>query len=536
MPRVKSVLIVGGGSSGWMAASGLQHARPELDITVVESSDVPTVGVGEATLNSFHSFLLSVGLHEDEFLHTVGGSLKLGIRYRGWSARDFWHPFGEVMFPRPFLDRWMSDRAEGTGARFDVPFDEYGGLGTWDLAGAYRAPKRLGDPEYDTRSVLYGYHMDAGLFAELLKQRARADGVHHIVDHVVDVTCGSAGIAGVRTRARGTLTADLYVDCSGFRSLLLGDALSEPFESFSQYLPNDSAVAFGRLRGTENPLRPFTTANAMRHGWSWNIPLWARDGTGYVYSSAFCDRATAEREMVAFLGTEAELTEPNHLTMRVGKSRRTWVDNCVAVGLAGGFIEPLESTGLLTVEIAVDQLAQTLDGGDYDDGLRDAFNDGFSHLYDNIRDFLVLHFRTAARRDTEYWRACTGDPLMVPPRVADFIDRWQHGDVPWNAPWPFAVGSWMYILDGNGVRPGTPARAGRVPAALDARAIQRRAERVESRATLPSTRHFLADVRARYEAGERASSVLPTTDEVWRANYERSFWGPEHEGFVHGAR
>ena len=195
-----------------------------------------------------------------------------------------------------------------------------------------------------------------------------------------------------------------------------------------------------------------------------------------MYSSAFCDRAEAEREMVAFLGTEAEITEPNHLTMRVGKSRRTWVGNCVAVGLAGGFIEPLESTGLLTVEIGVDQLAQTLEGGDYDDALRDAFNDGFSQLYDNIRDFLVLHFRTAARRDTDYWRACTGDPLMVPARVADFIDRWEHGEVPWTAPWPFAVGSWMYILDGNGRRPGTPLRAGRVPSAVDARAVQRRAD------------------------------------------------------------
>ena len=146
MPRVRSVLIVGGGSSGWMAASGLQRARPELDITLVESSDVPTVGVGEATLNSFHSFLLSVGLHEDEFLHTVGGALKLGIRYRGWSARDYRHPFGEVMFPRPFLDRRMAARAAGAGARFDVPFDEYGGLGTWDLAGAYRAPSSSAIP------------------------------------------------------------------------------------------------------------------------------------------------------------------------------------------------------------------------------------------------------------------------------------------------------------------------------------------------------------------------------------------------------
>jgi tryptophan halogenase len=515
-----------------MTAAGLQHARPELAITLVESSDVPTVGVGEATLNSFHSFLLTAGLHEDEFLYTVGGAIKLGIRYRGWSDRDYWHPFGEVMFPRGFVDPWMAARA----AAGDVPFDEYGGLATWDLAGAYRAPKFTGDPEYETRTVLYGYHMDAGRFAELLKVRARDAGVTHLVDHVVGVTRGHEGIAAVHTREHGALTADLFVDCTGFRSLLLGDALAEPFVSFSQYLPNDSAVAFGRLRGTENPLRPFTTANAMRHGWSWNIPLWARDGTGYVYASAFCDPGEAEREMVDFLGVEAPVTEPNHLKMRVGKSRRTWVDNCVGVGLAGGFIEPLESTGLLTVDIAVDQLAQTLAGGVYTEELRDAFNDGFSQLYDNIRDFLVLHFHTAARRDTEYWRACTGDPHMVPPRVADFVARWRRGEPPWAAPWPFAVGSWMYILDGNGVRPGRPARRARRDPAAAAAADRRRTERLALAGRLPSTREFLADLRARYEAGDRFDASLPTTEAVWAAQYERSFWRPEHEEFVHGVR
>ena len=161
--------------------------------------------------------------------------------------------------------------------------------------------------------------------------------------------------------------------------------------------------------------------------------------------------------MIEFLGTEADITEPNHLTMRVGRAGAPGSTTASRWGSQAGSSSRSSRPGLLTVEIGVDQLAQTLEGGDYDERLRDAFNDGFSQLYDNIRDFLVLHFRTAARRDTEYWRACTGDPLMVPPRVADFIDRWQHGEVPWTAPWPFAVGSWMYILDGNGVRPGRPA-------------------------------------------------------------------------------
>ena len=527
MEVVRSVLIVGGGSSGWMTAQALKANRPELSITLVEASDIPTVGVGEATLNTLHGFLLPAGIHEDEFLYETSGSIKLGILYRGWSDRDYWHPFGEVWFPTAYLNRWVQERVLlGENA---TPFEEHGGLGTYELARTRRAPKFIGDGEYDTRTLLYGYHIDAGLFAELLKKRAKAAGVRQLIDHVVKVEIGPSGITGIQTKANGTLTADLYIDCSGFRSLLLYDGLLEPFQSFSRYLPNDSAVAFGRLRGEENELRPFTSANTMRHGWSWNIPLWHRDGTGYVYSSAFCTKEEAEREQIDFLGGEAMITEANHLKMRVGKSKRTWVANCVAVGLSGGFIEPLESTGLALVVIALDELCQRLQGGGYEDSDRKQFNAGFSALYDGIRDFLVLHFATAQREDTEYWRACRHDATMLPPAVADVLERWDRGEPPVRAPGPFQPGSWMYILDGNGRWPSSlPADADvGVSPDDDAAAARRRQERIELARKLPSLRAYLADVRRRYEAGDRQAGPLPTPDDIWEAHRTRSFWPAE---------
>ena len=429
--RVQTVLIVGGGTAGWMTALALARGAKELSITLVEASDVPTVGVGEATLNTLAGFLIPAGITEDELLARCDGSLKLGIRYCGWSARDYWHPFGEVVFPAPFLHRWIDQRVAGGPAR---RFDDYGGLGTWELARERLAPKYPEDPPYQTRTVQYGYHLDAGKFAVLLRERAIGAGVAHLVDKVDDVVAGTHGVDAVVLHERGRISADLFVDCSGFRSLLLGAALHEPFESYSQWLPNDSAVAVHRHRDESDPLDPFTTATALSAGWAWTIPLWGRDGTGYVYSSAHVDAARAEAELLAWLGPEAEVTNLTHIGMRIGRRRRSWVGNCVAVGLSGGFVEPLESTGLALIDIAQELLVRELASGGYGDSGRDHFNAALGHLYEGIRDFLALHFVTAARCDNDYWRQVTTDEVMVPPRVADVLERWDRGLAPLGAP------------------------------------------------------------------------------------------------------
>ena len=516
MPRVRSVLIVGGGSSGWMAASGLQHARPELDITLVESSDVPTVGVGEATLNSFHSFLLSVGLHEDEFLHTVGGALKLGIRYRGWSARDYWHPFGEVMFPRPFLDRWMADRAAGAGARFDVPVRRVrrarhlGPRGRVPRAEAARrsrvrhplravrlphgrgAVRRAAEAASTRRRRAPHRRPRRRRRARARRHRRRAHArARHAHRRPLRRLLGVPQPAA-RRRARRAVRVVLAVPAERLRGRVRAAARHrEP-----------AAAVHHRQRDAPRLVVEHPVVGARRHRLRVLVgvlrPRRGRAGDG---RSSSAPRPSSP----------SPTTSPCAWARAGARGSATASRSGSPVGSSSRSSRP----GLLTVEIGVDQLAQTLEGGDYDDALRDAFNDGFSQLYDNIRDFLVLHFRTAARRDTEYWRACTGDPLMVPARVADFIERWQHGEVPWTAPWPFAVGSWMYILDGNGVRPGVPA-ARRVGcrARVDARATQRRHERARLRATLPSTREFLArsarPLRSR-RPRDRRRSRPPTT-------------------------
>lgn len=521
---VERILVVGGGTAGWMTALALAVAHPRIAVALVESSDVATVGVGEATLNTLAGFLIPNGIGEDEFLARCDGSLKLGIRYRGWSARDYWHPFGEVTFPAPFLHRWMQERAvRGASAR---TFDDYGGLGTWDLAAAGVAPKRLDDPPYESRTVQYGYHLDAGRLAVLLREKAVAAGVTHLVDHVEGVERGGRGVDAVVLRDRGRFEADLFVDCSGFRSLLLGGALGEPFESFDAWLPNDRAVAAHHLRSEEAPLDAYVTATALSAGWAWTIPLWSRDGTGYVYSSSHLTPAQAEDELMRHLGTGREITNVNHIRMQVGKRSRSWIGNCVAVGLAGGFIEPLESTGLALVDIAQELLIERLANGRFDAGGRDTFNAALSDLYDGIRDFVAVHFVTAGRADTDYWRQATTDPSMVPPRVAEVLDAWDRGVAPMHAPGPFHPGSWAYILDGNGRWPSAVAHVRTAVARSDdIAAALRTAQRQVLATTLPPLRTWLAHARQRYAAGQ-STAPLPDPDTLWEQAAARSFAKP----------
>lgn len=497
-----------------MTALSLAQAHPRLDITLVESPDVATVGVGEATLNTIQGFLVPNGIHEDELFGRCDASIKLGIRYAGWSDRAYWHPFGEVLHPPEFVNRWVGVRAlEGAAA---PPFDEVGGLGTWDLAADGLAPRTVDDPEYVSRTVEYGYHLDAARFAALLTERATAAGVGHVLDHVEGVERGPAGIAAVVLRDQGRLDADLYVDCTGFGSLLLGGALDEPFDSYARWLPNDRAVAVHRARDADAPVEPFVTATALGNGWAWNIPLWGRDGTGYVYSSAFCDPADAEAELLAHLGADAELSNLGHLEMRVGARRRVWVENCVAVGLSGGFIEPLESTGLAMIDIAQAELAARLAGGGYEPTDRDDVNGIFTELYEGIRDFIALHFVTAARADTAYWKTCTTDASMVPDRVAEILERWDQGLAPHAAPGPFHPSSWIYILDGNGRWPSARAatkawvsRQDEIDAAL------RHAVRRAAAPKVPTMAEYLGEARRRWDSGERSPGPTPEVVRRW---------------------
>jgi tryptophan halogenase len=301
-----------------------------------------------------------------------------------------------------------------------------------------KAPRHRYHEPY-SGSLRYSYHVDAARGATYFEERTTRLGVRHVRDDVVTVSLQDDGqIAAVRTRDHGVLTADLYLDCSGFRSVLLADALGEPFLSFSPHVLCDRAIAAQTAYADNASIPAYTTARAMRHGWLWDIPLFSRRGVGYVYSSGHVSDDEAERDFRRALGTARFHLEPRRIRMRVGRSRRFWVNNCVGVGLAAGFIEPLESTGIYLIEVALRCLIDTLRRRRWSPHEADRFNRLLAQVYDDIRDFVVLHYAVSNRNDTEFWRDNNIDraPLSLRARLA----VWEAAPPSkWDVPSRFAV-------------------------------------------------------------------------------------------------
>ena len=473
---MRKVVVVGGGTAGWLTAlSVARRLAPTAEVVLIESPGIGAVGVGEATVPTMPATLGRLGIGEDEFLHHCDATFKLGIRFVGWRHGSldgdpdvYWHPFGVLPAldgtPDGLIGRWLAAGRRGFAREcFETP----------RLCEAGRAPKRDWQPDF-RGLVPYAYHMDAGRFAALLESHARAAGVRHVEDRIVRVARDERGwIDAVFTESGGSLTADLFFDCSGFRSLLVGEALEEPFHSLADRLVCDRAVAIW-VDG-EEAVPPFTTATALRHGWVWQIPLNGRVGTGYVYSSQFLDAGGAEGELRDFLGTVSSGCDARHLALRVGHLRRCWVKNCVAIGLAGGFIEPLESTGIFLIEAALHQLEEI----GVDPGRRGELNRGMAALYRELADFIVLHYCLTERDDTEFWRL-QRSALETSTSLAEQVERWQRGLAPRIGDQPYRIfgeGSYACILDG--LRPASGARDGADPQ-LDAvlEAVAARAERM----------------------------------------------------------
>lgn len=509
--HARRVLIVGGGTAGWITASLLRRAAPaEVTISLIESSDIPTVGVGEATLPGIRTLLRYIGIDEAEFLAEADASFKLGIRFLGWNpSRPYWHPFGAVTGPGVLADDWL--RAAATG---DVPpIDSVLGQGIWDIAAANLAPQSAGCQPYTGDLPVYAYHLDAGRLAELLKKHAIAAGVRHVVDNVTGVDVRPDGwITQVQTEAHGAQPADLFFDCSGFRGLLINGALGEPFEPFGQQLWCDRAVALnvpGRpaVRGDVAPYTSSTTAEA---GWIWQIPLFSRSGNGYVYSSAYLEQDQAEAELRAFLGVGDDVAA-RHIRIRTGKSRRVWVGNCIAVGLSGGFIEPLESTGIALIQDVGEFFVHFSPDLAWDDVFAAKLNGFMTASYDFIRDFVACHYVTATRSDTPFWRDVRQDPAVRTALIDEVLALWdrgqlhniQHADGSRPAFRPY---SWAYIIGGNGVLPqGAPA------APVDPAELARAREELDGKTAavralaglLPDNRERLRDLRQAWARGER---------------------------------
>lgn len=517
-PSANRVLIVGGGTAGWMTASYLTAAfGDKISITVVESDRVGTIGVGEATFSDIRHFFHFLRLEEEQWMPACNATYKLAVRFENWRepGHHFYHPFEQVTSIEgfPLTDWWLQ---QGPSARFDKDC-----FVLTSLCDAERNPRYLdgslfdqdfveGHPDNENRSTIseyqgaqfpYAYHFDASLLAKYLTGYGVQRGVKHIVDDVVDVVLDERGwIDHVVTQEHGDLDADLYIDCTGFRGLLLNGALGEPFVSYQDTLPNDSAVALQvPLDMKERGIRPCTTATAMDAGWIWTIPLFGRIGTGYVYARDYCEPEEAERTLREFVGPEAAEAEANHIRMRIGRSRNSWVNNCVAVGLSGGFVEPLESTGIFFIHYAIEQLVKYFPGADWDPHLRTLYNSSMAHCMDGVREFLVLHYKGAKRADNQYWQ--DAKTRTIPDGLAERLEMWQAKLPDAESILPYYHGlppySYMCILLGAGAIPVKPspalALADGTAAAKQFSLLRDKARRLVE--TLPTQYEYFAHMR-----------------------------------------
>ncbi len=430
---IRKILIVGGGTAGWFSAAFLARllessAGTACEIGLIEASDIPTVGVGEATIPPILQFFARLGVPEPEFMRACQASFKLGIKYAGWTPDGpdsyFYHPFfiGETSRLLDFSNLWLWQRLNGNAS---TPYAEACHVST-TFAEHQRAPKLATSGDYQA-PVSYAYHLDAGLLADYLKHRFRHK-IRHIVDKVTEVVKAEDGsIDHLVTEAHGRLHADLYLDCSGFQGLLIDKSLQEPFDSYHDCLLNDRALAAQVPYPNAAQRSPYTTARAMSSGWCWDIPLFHRRGVGYVYSSRFVSDEQAELEFRRQLGPPAEGVEMRQIRMRVGRHRNLWVKNCVAVGLAGGFIEPLESTGLDLVQKGLTALLHCFPDKSFNPALAGVYNETMTRYYDQIRDFIALHFCVTSRRDTDYWRACAED-LALSDSLRHLLRVWREAN------------------------------------------------------------------------------------------------------------
>ncbi|MEX2496696.1 MAG: tryptophan halogenase family protein [Woeseia sp.] len=427
-PERKKVLIVGGGSSGWIAAAYLDAAlnrngSKTVDIGLVESPDIPRIGVGEATIPSIKHILAVIGIEEREFMRRVDGTFKQSIKFTNWlhgGGEHYYHAFARIL-PTPVDTtgpRWLkSDRS--------MPF-----MNTVSaqpvLCDMNIAPQMLGSWDFGP-PLTYAFHMNALKFADYLCELATARGVEHHLDHVTNVDVAETGqISAVNTKGGRKLEADLFIDCTGFAALLIEKALGIGFVDCSQWLLCDRAVIMNVPYEQHYPgyVRPYTTATALSSGWVWEIPLQDRRSLGYVHSGAFIGAEEAERELRAFEGPHAAELDSRVVRFKVGHRAKAWAGNCIAVGLAGGFIEPLESTGLYLSDLATVMLSEHFPWGEDMAPLAFRFNRIMANRFYEILDFINMHYCMSRRGDSEFWQEVVR-PEHITDRLAAKLDFWR---------------------------------------------------------------------------------------------------------------
>ena len=494
---MKNIVILGGGTAGWMAANLLQKRwrQKGVNITVVESPDIGIIGVGEGSTPLLKEFFDSLDISESEWMPQCNATYKNGISFNNWSTvsgyESYFHPFPCSLDFATFglLYKYTALRRSGVDVlahpnRFSL------------MAGLTQKKLAPLPAENFPFHFQYGYHFDSVLIGKFLRGKAKESGVSHIEGTVETVEQDSDGnIKALKLKNGDILSGDFFIDCSGFASILLQRTLKVPFLSFSENLFNDSAVALPTEIEVDAPVETLSTA--LTNGWAWKIPLTNRFGNGYVFSSQYCSPDEAETELRAHLGVLDSDVEARHLKMKVGRAQESWSKNCLAVGLSQGFIEPLEATALQFVYSTIDQFAQALEQGDFTNEHREAFNDQMNANFEGIRDYIVLHYKTNSRSDSQYW-IDNRENQKISENLRAMIECWYGIEDMQEALTRLEIGSyysqrsWTCLLSGVGIFPRQENLA--VPSVSDA---------LKAKEDLEYVDHFISGCSMNFESDNK---------------------------------
>ena len=450
---IKKVAIIGGGSAGWMTAAALSNAlQGSCEITLIESEEIGTIGVGEATIPPVKYFNAQLGIEEAEFMRETNATFKLGIEFIDWAQRgqSYFHPFGVYgaeFDQTPFYQYWMREALAGNTSK---------NIEEFSMAWAASAKGKFQHPEKDKRKIQstfdYAYHFDANLYARYLRTFSQKRGVKRLEGKVDNVSLvpENGFIKSVSMDDGRIIDADLFVDCTGFYGVLIEQSLETGYEDWSHWLPCNRAVAVPCESASQH-LLPYTKSSANTAGWRWRIPLQHRVGNGVVYCSEYMKSDAAEELLLKNIDG-APLQEARHLRFVTGRRKKFWNKNCVAIGLSAGFMEPLESTSLHLIQYAIMRLLALFPDNSFSPMLEEEYNALTSAEYERIRDFLILHYKATEREDSEFWKYCKNMP--IPDRLAYKIEQFKNnGILSSDERELFHNPSWIAVYLGQGIFP-----------------------------------------------------------------------------------
>jgi len=492
--EIERVVIVGGGTAGWMAAAALSRFlnNGRRQIHLVESDAIGTVGVGEATIPPIINFNGMLDLNENDFLRATQGTIKLGVEFVNWGKQGgrYLHPFGffgEDIHGISFYQLWLREQARANPGYIS----DYCMSAVAAAHGKFGRPSQKSPPPLG--EMLYAFHFDAALYAKYLRGKAEEQGVRRHEGRIVQVhrDADDGDVTAVELEGGERIAGDLFIDCSGFRALLIGETLGVGYEDWSHWLPVDRAIPVPTARQTAADL--FTRSTAHGAGWQWRIPLQHRTGNGHVYCSAFIDDDEAQRVLMANLEGEP-FAEGRVIRFTTGRRKQSWNHNVICLGLSSGFLEPLESTSIHFIQNGIQRLLALFPDRKISPVERDEYNRGMQELYEDVRDFIILHYKATQRDDTEFWRHVAA--MDIPETLVRKMELWRlHGRVFREGKELFGTTSWVAVMLGQNL---WPDHYDPIADSLDEAKVAR----------------AMAEMRQRYLA---AAQALPTQEEFLRA-------------------